>query len=148
MCGALSTKRPQTGGSETRVRGKNGVAVKNGACDKNGAVKKSCVLCKSDAPDRNDALKGDDAPHNAAIPRQPPRRRAKPNGPSALHTLETCVHYFHCLPRNTNKPTDRDAGCFDAPCRPRDARSDRGPRVRTAECAAAARGRSRVSGLD
>src|SRR6266851_9857750 len=136
MSAAFSTKPPRSSGSETRV------GRKSGAVNKNGVVRKHSVLRKNDALERNDAQR------NAATARQPNQRRAKPNGPSALHTLETCVHYFHRLPRNTNKTTDRDAGCFDAPCRPRGARSDRGPRVGAAESAAAARGRSRVSGVD
>src|SRR6267143_6851935 len=136
MSRAFSTKRPRTSGSETHVSGKNGAVNKNGVAGKYG------VLCK------NDALEGNDARPNAATARQPKQRRAEPNGPSALHTRETCVHYLRCLPRNTNKTTDRDAGCFDAPCRPRGARADRGPRLGTAESAAAARGSSRVSGVD
>src|SRR5712691_9861947 len=94
MSRAFSTKRPRTSGSETHVNGKNG------AVNKNGVVGKYGVLCK------NDALEGNDAQRNAATARQPNQRRAKPNGPSALHTLETCVHYFHRLLRNTNKTTD------------------------------------------
>src|SRR5258708_28949906 len=136
MSGAFSTKRPRTSGSETHVGGKNGAVNKNGVVGKHGALRK------------NDALERNDAQRNAATARQANQRRAKPNGLSALHTRETCVHYFHCLPRDSNKTTDRDAGCFDAPCRPRSARSDREPRVRTAESAAAACGHSRVSGLD
>src|SRR6266850_8603130 len=136
MSRAFSTKRPCTSGSETHVNGKNGAVNKNGVAGKYG------VLCK------NDALEGSDARPNAATARQPNQRRAKPNGPSALHTRETCVHYFHYLPETPNKTTDRDAGCVDALCRPRGARSDRGPRLGTAESAAAARGRSRVSGVD
>src|SRR5712691_7971571 len=97
MSRAFSTKRPRTSGSETHVSGKNG------AVNKNGVVGKYGVLCKSDALETNGAQ------HNAATARQPNQRRAKPNGPSALHTLETCVRYFHRLLRNTNQ--DDGPGC-------------------------------------
>src|SRR4030081_1694249 len=71
MCGAFSTKRRRTGGSKTPV------ASENGAVGKNGVVNKYYgVLCKNDALERNDVR------HNAATPRQPTRRRAKPDGPS------------------------------------------------------------------
>src|SRR6267378_4819715 len=133
MCGAFRTKRRRTGGLKTRA------GSENGAVSKNGVFNKRRVLSK------NDALDSSGVRQNAATPL---RRRAKLNGLSAGHMLETCVHYFRSLPRNTNKTTDRDAGCFDALCRPRGARSDRALRLGPAESAAAARGRSRVSGFD
>src|SRR5882762_1529471 len=92
MCGAFRTKRRRTGGSKTRA------GSENGAVSRNGVVNKYSVLCKNDALDSNGVRQ------SAATPGQ---RRAKPNGPRAGHTLETCVHYFRSLPRNTNKTTDR-----------------------------------------
>ena len=80
MSGAFPTKRPLTSGSETHVSGKNGAGNKNGVVGNYG------VLCKNDALERNGAQR------NAATARQANQRRAKPNGPSELHTLETCVH--------------------------------------------------------
>ena len=82
MCGAFPTKRPRTSGSETHI------GSKNDAASKNGVVNKHCVFRKNDAPDSNDVR------HNAATAPQPNHRRAKPNGPNARHTLETCAHYF------------------------------------------------------
>src|SRR5437667_385861 len=79
MCGAFRTKRRPTGGSKTRA------ASENGAASRNGAFNKHRVLC------RNDALDSSGARQNAATALQ---RRAKPNGPSAGHTLDTCAHYF------------------------------------------------------
>src|SRR5438046_1398416 len=79
MCGAFRTKRRPTGGSKTRA------ASENGAASRNGAFNKHRVLCK------NDALDSSGARQNAATALQ---RRAKPNGPSAGHTLDTCAHYF------------------------------------------------------
>src|SRR3989475_103200 len=79
MCGAFRTKRRPTGGSRTRA------ASENGAASRNGAFNKHRVLC------RNDALDSSGARQNAATALQ---RRAKPNGPSAGHTLDTCAHYF------------------------------------------------------
>src|SRR6266403_229714 len=91
MCGAFRTKRRRTGGSKTRA------GSENGAVSRNGVLNKYSVLCK------NDALGSSGVRQNAATPGQ---RRAKPNGPRAGHTLETCVHYFRSLPRNTNKTKD------------------------------------------
>ena len=85
MCAAFPTKRPRTSGSKTRVGGKNG------AVNRNGVVNKYCVLRK------NDALNSNDVRHNAATAPQPTRGRAKPNGPNARHTLETCAHYFQSM---------------------------------------------------
>src|SRR2546423_7640262 len=79
MCGAFRTRRRPTGGSKTRA------ASENGAASRNGAFNKHRVLCK------NDALDSSGARQNAATALQ---RRAKPNGPSAGHTLDTCAHYF------------------------------------------------------
>jgi hypothetical protein len=79
MCGAFRTKRRRTDGSKTRV------ASENGAVTRNGALNKHRLLCK------NDALVSSGVRQNAATTLQ---RRAKPNGPSAGHTLETCAHYF------------------------------------------------------
>src|SRR5437773_1378122 len=79
MCGAFRTKRRPTSGSKTRA------ASENGAASRNGAFNKHRVLCK------NDALDSSGARQNAATALQ---RRAKPNGPSAGHTLDTCAHYF------------------------------------------------------
>src|SRR5438046_1757133 len=79
MCGAFRTKRRPTGGSKTRA------ASENGAASRNGAFNKHRVPCKNDALDRSGARQ------NAATALQ---RRAKPNGPSAGHTLDTCAHYF------------------------------------------------------
>src|SRR2546422_3350138 len=79
MCGAFRTKRPRTGGSKTRA------GSGNGAVSRNGVFNKYRVLCK------NAALDSSGVRQNAATAPQP---RAKPNGPSADHTLETCVHYF------------------------------------------------------
>jgi hypothetical protein len=73
-------RRPRTSGSKIGVSGKSGVVNKNGVVGKYG------VLRKNDALERNDVWR------NAATARQPTRRRAKPNGPSARHTHETCVH--------------------------------------------------------
>src|SRR6266850_1442811 len=80
MCGAFRTKRRRTGGSKTRV------GSENGAVSRNGVLNKHRVLCK------NDALDSSGVRQNAATPPQP--TRARPNGPSARHTLETGVHYF------------------------------------------------------
>src|SRR5882762_40723 len=55
MCEAFSTKRRRTGGSKTPVGSENGAVSKNGALERN------------------------DVRHNAATPRQPTRRRAKPH---------------------------------------------------------------------
>src|SRR5438552_3704451 len=79
MCGAFRTKRRPTGGSRTRA------ASENGAASRNGAFNKHRVLCRNDARDSSGARQ------NAATALQ---RRAKPNGPSAGHTLDTCAHYF------------------------------------------------------
>jgi hypothetical protein len=79
MCGAFRTKRRRTDGSKTRV------GSENGAASKNGVLNKDRVLCKNGAPDSSGVWQ------NAATI---PQRRAKPNGPSAGHTLETCGHYF------------------------------------------------------
>src|SRR6267143_4943259 len=78
MCGAFRTKRRRTGGSKTRAGSGNGAVSRNGVLNKYS-------VCKNDAPDSSGVRQ------NAATPL---RRRAKPNGPGALHTLETCVHYF------------------------------------------------------
>src|SRR5206468_2815924 len=64
---------------------KTRAASENGAASRNGAFNKHRVLCK------NDALDSSGARQNAATALQ---RRAKPNGPSAGHTLDTCAHYF------------------------------------------------------
>src|SRR5436190_22743049 len=79
MCGAFRTKRRPTGGSRTRAGSENGVVSKNGAFNRHR------VLCK------NGALDSSGARQNAVTA---PQRRAKPNGPSAGHTLDTCAHYF------------------------------------------------------
>src|SRR6266850_5174367 len=79
MCGAFRMKRRRTDGSKTRA------ASENGAVSMNGVLNKRRLLCK------NDALDSSGVRQNAATSGQ---RRAKPNGPSAGHTLETCVHYF------------------------------------------------------
>src|SRR5256884_2483437 len=79
MCGAFRTKRRPTSGSKTRA------ASENGAASRNGAFNKHRVLCRNDARDSSGARQ------NAATALQ---RRAKPNGPSAGHTLDTCAHYF------------------------------------------------------
>src|SRR6266566_4939389 len=90
MCGAFRTKRRPTGGSRTRA------ASENGAASRNGAFNKHRVLC------RNDALDSSGARQNAATALQ---RRAKPNGPSAGHTLDTCAHYFQpAKPMNNGIP--------------------------------------------
>ena len=89
MCGAFRTKRRRTGGSKTRV------GSENGAVSRNGVLNKHRVLCK------NDALDSSGVRQNAATPPQP--TRARPNGPSARHTLETGVHYFPmCSTPGTN----------------------------------------------
>jgi len=72
-------KQRRTDGSKTRA------ASENGAVSMNGVLNKRRLLCK------NDALDSSGVRQNAATPGQ---RRAKPNGPSAGHTLEICVHYF------------------------------------------------------
>src|SRR2546425_114960 len=79
MCGAFRTRRRPTGGSKTRA------ASETGAASRNGAFNKHRVLCRNDARDSSGARQ------NAATALQ---RRAKPNGPSAGHTLDTCAHYF------------------------------------------------------
>src|SRR5437667_11063988 len=79
MCGAFRTKRRPTGGSRTRA------ASENGAASRNGAFNKHRVLCRNDARDSSGARQ------NAATALQ---RRAKPNGPSAAHTLDTCADCF------------------------------------------------------
>src|SRR5437667_5850563 len=94
MCGAFRTKRRPTGGSRTRAGSENGVVSKNGAFNKRR------VLCK------NDALDSSGVRQNAATPL---RRRAKPNGPSALHTLETCVQYFSLV--TSKHQYDDGPGC-------------------------------------
>src|SRR6266850_7990085 len=80
MCGAFRMKRRRTDGSKTRA------ASENGAVSRNGVLNKRRLLCK------NDALDSSGVRQNAATPPQP--TRARPNGPSARHTLETGVHYF------------------------------------------------------
>src|SRR6266480_1538641 len=127
MSGAFSTKRPRTSGSQIGVSGKSGVV---------GKYASSARTTRWRGTTRSTTAQ------------QHGSRRAKPNGPSALHTLETCVHYFSPFTPRHHKKSGPDAGCFDAPCRPRGTRSERGPRVGAVESAAAARGRSRVSGLD
>src|SRR6266446_1810086 len=92
MCGAFRTKRRRTGGSKTRA------GSENGAVSRNGVLNKYSVLCK------NDALDSSGVRQSAATPL---RRRARLNGLSAGHTLETRVHYFRSVSRNTNKTTDR-----------------------------------------
>ena len=72
------------------------VGSENGAVRWNGVFNKYRILRKNDALERNDAQ------HNAATALEPNQRRAKPNGPSALHTFDTCVRYFQALPRNNN----------------------------------------------
>src|SRR5438445_3834082 len=95
MCGAFRTKRRPTGGSRTRA------GSENGAVSKNGAFNKHRVLCK------NGALDSSGVRQNAATPLQ---GRAKPNGPSARHTRETCVHYFPiCSTMNMNRRIARIA---------------------------------------
>src|SRR6267143_1860608 len=96
MCAAFPTRRPRTGGSETRVR------RKNGAVRRNGVVNKNCLLRKNDALDSNDVR------HNAAAPPQP--TRARPNGPSARHMLETGVHYFPKSRERGAAATDHSSG--------------------------------------
>src|SRR5258708_884365 len=81
MCGAFRTKRRRTDGSKTRV------GSENGAVSTNGVLNKHRLLCK------NDALDSSGVRQNAVTILQ---RRAKPNGPSAGHMLETCGHY--CQP--------------------------------------------------
>jgi hypothetical protein len=79
MCGAFRTKRRRTDGSKTRV------GSENGAVTKNGVFNEHRLLCK------NDALVSSGVRQNAAATLQ---RRAKPNGPSTDHMLETWVRYF------------------------------------------------------
>src|SRR5438445_6295112 len=96
MCGAFRTKRRPTGGSRTRA------GSETGAVSKNGAVNKHRVPCK------NGALDSSGVRQSAATPPQP--TRAKPNGPSARHTRETCVHYFPiCSTMNMNRRIARVA---------------------------------------